>query len=65
MPHFNDTNQINNHFHQARPVDKPGEGMAGLLIFQGVAAQGRDIPFNIHPKDKYEINNKRGAHSKE
>jgi hypothetical protein len=35
------------------------------LIFQGVTAQGRDIPFNIHPERQNKINNKRGTHCQE
>jgi hypothetical protein len=34
-----------------------------LLIFQGVTAQRKDVPFNIHPKRQNEINNKRRTHS--
>jgi hypothetical protein len=35
-----------------------------LLIFQGVTAKRPDVPFNIHPKNQNEINNKRRTHGK-
>jgi hypothetical protein len=34
-----------------------------LLIFQGVAAQRPNVPFNIHPEGKDKINNKGRSHS--